>query len=52
MTWTLTPDDDVINVRAIISTTHQQDQLRNLITALQKHLKEEPKEITNERPNS
>jgi hypothetical protein len=49
MTWTLTPDDGIINVRAIISTTHQQDQLRNLIAALQKHLKDEPKEITDER---
>ncbi len=41
MTWTLTEDDDnhdVINVRAVLSTVHQQDQLRNLIIALEKRL--------------
>jgi hypothetical protein len=48
MAWTLTDDDDgkdVINVRAVISTVHQQDQLRNLIAALEKRLtKEKPDE--------
>ncbi len=39
MAWTLTDDvDDIINVRAIISTVHQQDQLRDLIIALEKRL--------------
>ena len=46
--WTLTDgDNDIIHVRAIISTTEQQDQLRNLITALEKRLpKEKPDERT------
>ena len=39
MAWTLTDDVDyIINVRAIISTVHQQDQLRDLIIALEKRL--------------
>jgi len=51
MAWTLTDDvDDIINVRAIISTVHQQDQLRDLIVALEKRLQLgrqlEPKENT------
>jgi hypothetical protein len=52
MAWTLTDDDDskdVINVRAVISTVHQQDQLRNLIAALEKRL---TKETTDERRDS
>jgi hypothetical protein len=40
--WTLTPEDDIINVRAIISVVHQQDQLQNLIAALEKRLTKEP----------
>jgi Spy/CpxP family protein refolding chaperone len=41
--WTLTDDDnDIINVRAILSTVHQQDQIRNLITALEQRLPKEP----------
>ena len=52
MSWTLTEDDDnhdVINVRAVLSTVHQQDQLRNLIAALQKRITE-PKETPDDRP--
>ena len=50
MAWTLTDDDDskdIINVRAVISTVHQQDQLRNLIAALEKRLTQ-PKEKTDD----
>jgi len=51
MACTLTDDvDDIINVRAIISMVHQQDQLRDLIVALEKRLQLgrqlEPKENT------
>ena len=44
--WTVTDDNEIIHVRAIISTTEQQDQLRNLIIALEKRLS---KENTDER---
>ncbi len=45
MPWTLTDDNDIINIRAIIDTNTQQDELRDLIAALEKHL---TKENTNE----
>ena len=45
--WTVTDDNEIIHVRAIISTTEQQDQLRNLITALEKRLTKE--KLTDER---
>ncbi len=38
MPWTLTDDNDIINIRAIIDTKTQQDELRDLIAALEKRL--------------
>ncbi len=50
MAWTVTENDDahdLITVKAVLSTVNQQDQLRNLIAALQKRITEEK---TDDRP--
>ena len=45
--WTLVDDDDVIQVRASLDASTQQDEIRKLIAALEKRL---PKEkLTDER---
>lgn len=50
MTWTVTDDKpELIFVRAVINTEHQQDQLRDLIAVLQKRVQPEPKEKTDDR---
>ncbi len=41
MPWTLTDDYDIINIRAIIDTKTQQEELRDLIAALEKRLTKE-----------
>ncbi len=41
MSWIITDDEDIINIRAIIDTKTQQDELRYLIAALEKHLTKE-----------
>ena len=41
MPWTLTDDNDIINIRAIIDTKTQQEELRDLIAALEKRLTKE-----------
>lgn len=47
MAWTVNTDDDVINVRAVINTKTQPDELAALIASLRKHL--EPEEKDSER---
>ena len=40
--WTLTDDDsDIINIRAVLHVSTQQDEIRNLIAALEKRLTKE-----------
>ncbi len=41
MPWTLTDDNDIINIRAIIDVKTQQEELRELIAALEKRLTKE-----------
>ena len=43
MAWTLASGiDDIIELRAIIDTKTQQDEIRKLIAALEKRLTKEP----------
>lgn len=43
MTWTVADDDNKIHVRAIIDRETEQEELRNLIAALEKRVdKKEP----------
>lgn len=39
--WTLSTDNDTINVRAVIDVKTQQHEIRDLITALEKRITEE-----------
>ena len=41
MTWVVTDDNDAVNVRAIIDVKTQQEELRELIAALEKRLTKE-----------
>lgn len=51
MTWTVTDDKPgLIFVSAVINTEWHQDQLRDLIAALQKRVQPKPKEKTDDRP--
>ena len=46
MTWTVVDDESkTIHVRAIIHADAQQDELRKLITALEKRLAKEPGDV-------
>lgn len=38
MTWTITTDGDIINVRAVIDTKTEAKQISELIVVLYKHL--------------
>lgn len=45
--WTLVDDDnDIIHVRAILNTATQADEIRNLITALEKRLPKDKPDAT------
>lgn len=48
MPWTVVDDDPVIQVRAAIHCERDQEELRNLITALEKRITK--KETDHERP--
>jgi hypothetical protein len=48
MTWTLTTDDAVIHVRAVIDVETEAKEIKDLIAALEKHLM---KENTDGRPD-
>lgn len=50
MPWTVVDDDPLIQVRATIHREHNQEELRNLIAALEKRITK--KEPDNDRPST
>ncbi len=48
MSWIITDDEDIINIRAIIDTKTQAAEISELIVALYKRLENSPKLPTKE----